>query len=137
MPSFLAFAVVTLLEQHFPNLVDYAFTAQMESDLDGIASGAEQHVPWLAEFYFGDDDDPGLRDKVNDRLGDIDARAVNSIPIGVDSNGEMIVARVGQYGPYLQRGEDTKSIPDDIPPDELTPERAVGDPRRARRDPPR
>ncbi len=124
VPSFLAFAVVTLLEQHFPNLVDYAFTAQMESDLDGIANGAEQHVPWLAEFYFGGGDDPGLRDKVNDRLGDIDARAVNSIPIGIDSNGELIVARVGQYGPYLQRGEDTKSIPDDIPPDELTPERA-------------
>jgi DNA topoisomerase-1 len=126
VPSFLAFAVVTLLEQHFPNLVDYAFTAQMESDLDGIASGAEDAVPWLTEFYFGDDHDPGLRDKVNERLGDIDARAVNSIPIGTDSNGEMIVARVGQYGPYLQRGEDTKSIPDDIPPDELTPVRAEG-----------
>jgi DNA topoisomerase-1 len=124
VPSFLAFAVVTLLEQHFPNLVDYAFTAQMETDLDGIASGAEHAIPWLTDFYFGDDDDPGLRDKVNDRLGDIDARAVNSIPIGPDSNGEPIVARVGQYGPYLQRGEDTKSIPDDIPPDELTPIRA-------------
>ncbi|MGI9615000.1 MAG: type I DNA topoisomerase [Acidimicrobiales bacterium] len=124
VPSFLAFAVVTLLEQHFPNLVDYAFTAQMETDLDGIASGAEDAVPWLTDFYFGDDDDLGLRDKVNNRLGDIDARAVNSIPIGADSSGELIVARVGQYGPYLQRGEDTKSIPDDIPPDELTPSRA-------------
>jgi len=124
VPSFLAFAVVTLLEQHFPDLVDYAFTAQMETDLDGIASGAEDAVPWLAQFYFGADDYPGLRDKVNDRLGDIDAKAINSIPIGADSNGVSIVARVGQYGPYLQRGEDTKSIPDDIPPDELTPVRA-------------
>jgi DNA topoisomerase-1 len=124
VPSFLAFAVVTLLEQHFPDLVDYAFTAQMENDLDEIANGSEQAVPWLTQFYFGAEDYPGLRDKVNDRLGDIDARAVNSIPIGVDSDGVMIVARVGQYGPYLQRGEDTKSIPDDIPPDELTASKA-------------
>ncbi|MEM8924181.1 MAG: type I DNA topoisomerase [Actinomycetota bacterium] len=124
VPSFLAFAVVTLLEQHFPDLVDYAFTAQMENDLDEIASGAEDAIPWLREFYFGAEEYPGLRDKVNDRLGDIDARAVNSIPIGADSDGVAIVARVGQYGPYLQRGEDTKSIPDDIPPDELTAVRA-------------
>ena len=81
-------------------------------------------MPWLSQFYFGAEDYPGLRDKVNDRLGDIDARAVNSIPIGVDSDGVQIVARVGQYGPYLQRGEDTKSIPDDVPPDELTAAKA-------------
>ena len=124
VPSFLAFAVVTLLEQHFPDLVDYAFTAQMEADLDSIAEGNADSVPWLSEFYFGDDDDPGLRHKVENRLADIDARAVNSIEIGADSNGEMIVARVGQYGPYLQRGEETKSIPDDIAPDELTPQYA-------------
>ena len=124
VPSFLAFAVITLLEQHFPDLVDYAFTAQMENDLDKIASGTEEPVPWLSQFYFGADDYPGLRDKVNDRLGEIDARAINSIPIGEDKDGVAIVARVGQYGPYLQRGEDTKSIPDDIAPDELTSERA-------------
>ena len=124
VPSFLAFAVVTLLERHFPDLVDYEFTAQMESALDSIAAGSSEAVPWLSSFYFGEDDDPGLRQKVDERLGEIDARAVNSIPVGPDSNGELIVARVGQYGPYLQRGEETKSIPDDIPPDELTPTRA-------------
>ena len=104
VPSFLAFAVITLLEQHFPGLVDYAFTARMEGDLDNIASGTEDAVPWLSQFYFGEDEEPGLREKVADRLGDIDARAVNSIPIGIDDSGIPIVARVGQFGPYLERG---------------------------------
>jgi DNA topoisomerase I len=121
IPSFTAFAVVTLLEQHFPNLVDYAFTARMEDDLDAIASGEEDRVPWLTRFYLGAE---GLRQTVEDKLGDIDARAVNSIPIGVDDQDREIVARVGRYGPYLERGEDRASIPDDIPPDELTLSRA-------------
>jgi DNA topoisomerase I len=126
VPSFTAFAVVTLLEEHFPDLVDYAFTARMEDELDEIASGAEHQVPWLTRFYFGDGDaDPGLQEMVSERLGDIDARAVNSIPIGVDAEGVEIVARTGRYGPYLQRGEDTASIPDDLPPDELSAARAV------------
>jgi DNA topoisomerase I len=126
VPSFTAFAVVTLLEEHFPDLVDYAFTARMEDELDEIASGAEHQVPWLTRFYFGDGDaDPGLQEMVSERLGDIDARAVNSIPIGVDAEGVEIVARTGRYGPYLQRGEDTASIPDDLPPDELSAERAI------------
>jgi DNA topoisomerase-1 len=104
VPSFLAFAVITLLERHFPDLVDYAFTARMEDDLDNIASGTEDVVPWLSQFYFGADEQPGLRELVADRLGDIDARAVNSIPIGVDDEDLPVVARVGQFGPYLERG---------------------------------
>ena len=104
VPSFLAFAVITLLEQHFPDLVDYAFTARMEDDLDNIAGGDAAVVPWLSQFYFGEDEEPGLREKVADRLGDIDARAVNSIPIGDDDDGIPIIARVGQFGPYLERG---------------------------------
>jgi DNA topoisomerase-1 len=141
VPSFTAFAVVTLLEQHFPDLVDYAFTAQMEDDLDGIASGAEQMEPWLARFYFGvaggdpaggadaPDDGVGLKTMVSERLGEIDARQVNSILLGADSDGVPIVVRVGRYGPYLERGEgddsQRASIPEDIPPDELTVPRAV------------
>jgi DNA topoisomerase-1 len=121
IPSFVAFAVVTLLERHFPDLVDYAFTARMEDDLDRIASGEEQRVPWLSRFYLGDD---GLRAVIAENLGGIDAREINSIPIGTDDQGREIVARVGKYGPYLERGEDRGSIPDDIPPDELTVERA-------------
>src|SRR5690606_29790520 len=110
------------LEEHFPNLVDYAFTARMEDDLDAIAAGEEERVPWLTQFYLGAE---GLRETVQAKLGDIDARAVNSIPSGTDDQGREIVASVGRYGPYLERGEDRASIPDDIPPDELTPERAT------------
>ncbi|MFN7150886.1 MAG: type I DNA topoisomerase, partial [Microthrixaceae bacterium] len=135
VPSFTAFAVVTLLEQHFPSLVDYAFTARMETELDDIASGSADMEPWLAKFYFGvadangEVDGLGLKHLVEGNLGEIDAREVNSIPLGEDSEGRRIVARVGRYGPYLERGEgddnQRASIPDDIPPDELTIERAV------------
>ncbi len=137
VPSFTAFSVVSLLEQHFPNLVDYAFTARMEDDLDGIASGDREAIPWLSRFYFGpaagEPDDKsahgvakyGLRTAVSDRLGDIDARAVNSIPLGTRDNGEPVVVRVGRYGPYVQCGEDRASVPDDLPPDELTLDQAL------------
>ena len=123
IPSFTAFAVVGLLEQHFGRLVDYRFTAAMEDDLDEIATGAEDPVRWLRHFYEGNGE-PGLHRLVSDHLGDIDAREVNSIPIGRDAEGNEVVVRVGRYGPYLQRGEDRASVPDDLPPDELTVEKA-------------
>jgi DNA topoisomerase-1 len=105
----------------------------MEDDLDRIAGGSEEHIPWLARFYFGPDgDEPGLKEKVSDRLADIDARSVNTIPLGMSEDGRPVVARVGRYGPYVQIGDSedasanaTASIPDDIPPDELTLERAL------------
>jgi DNA topoisomerase-1 len=133
VPSFTAFSVVNLMEGHFPNLVDYAFTARMEDDLDRIAGGSEEHIPWLARFYFGPDGgEPGLKEKVSARLADIDARSVNTIPLGMSEDGRPVVARVGRYGPYVQIGDSedssangTASIPDDIPPDELTLERAL------------
>jgi DNA topoisomerase I len=121
IPTFTAFAVVTLLEQSFPNLVDYAFTARMEDDLDSIAAGEEERVPWLTRFYLGDE---GLKATIEQRLGEIDARAVNSIPIGTDDQGREIVARVGRYGPYVERDEDRGSIPDDLAPDEVTVDKA-------------
>jgi len=122
VPSFVAFSVTGLLEQHFADLVDYAFTARMEDDLDGIASGDQEAIPWLRRFYFGNGRE-GLHDLVHERLGEIDAREVNSIPLAHE-DGNGIVIRVGRYGPYLQRGEETVSIPEDLSPDELTPERA-------------
>jgi DNA topoisomerase-1 len=124
VPSFTAFAVVGLLEQHFGDLVDYDFTARMEDGLDEIAAGREEQLPWLTRFYFGNGQ-PGLHTMVHDRLADIDAREINSIPIGADDQGEPVVVRVGRYGPYVQRGEDKASIADDLPPDELTVERAL------------
>jgi DNA topoisomerase-1 len=117
VPSFVAFSVVQLLEQHFGRLVDYDFTARMEDDLDRIASGEEGRTAWLRRFYYGNGD-RGLKALVSE-LGEIDARAVNSIPVA-----DGIVLRVGRYGPYLEKGDQRASVPPDVAPDELTPERA-------------
>ncbi|MFJ3420668.1 type I DNA topoisomerase [Streptomyces sp. NPDC086082] len=138
VPSFLSFAVVNLLEKHFGRLVDYDFTAKMEDDLDRIASGEAQAVPWLRRFYFGEgeargaaeagngdgDHLGGLKELVTD-LGAIDAREVSSFPVGND-----IMLRVGRYGPYVERGEkDSENhqradVPEDLAPDELSVEHA-------------
>jgi len=125
VPSFLAFAVVTLLERHFAHLVDYDFTARMEDALDQIARGEAARVPWLQRFYFGTNGDPaqheeGLKELVSD-LGDIDARDVSSFPLA----GTDIVVRVGRYGPYLERDGQRVNVPEGTAPDELTPERAA------------
>ncbi|MCB0992239.1 MAG: type I DNA topoisomerase, partial [Acidimicrobiales bacterium] len=130
VPSFTAFATSALLESHFNDLVDYAFTARMEDDLDDIAGGDKEAIPWLSEFYFGTsgpqrETGDGLKSMVAARLAEIDAREINSIPIGVDEDGALVVARVGRYGPYVQRGDDTCSIPDDLAPDELTIDKAM------------
>ncbi|WP_055532465.1 type I DNA topoisomerase [Streptomyces graminilatus] len=143
VPSFLSFAVVNLLEKHFGRLVDYDFTARMEDDLDRIARGEAQSVPWLRHFYFGEgakgapavggaaeagngdgDHLGGLKELVTD-LGAIDAREVSSFPVGND-----IVLRVGRYGPYIERGEkDSENhqradVQEDLAPDELSVELA-------------
>jgi DNA topoisomerase-1 len=121
VPEFLAFAVVGLLERHFPQLVDYEFTARMEDDLDEIASGDEARTDWLQHFYFGDGaEGGGLKQQVEGRLAEIDAREINTIELP----GSDIVVRVGKYGPYLERGEERQTLPPDIAPDELTPARA-------------
>jgi DNA topoisomerase I len=123
VPSWTAFAVVRLLEDHFKDLVDYGFTARMEEELDLVASGQLDRSRALKDFYYGTkdgDEFPGL-EKLVDQLGDIDAKENSSFPIG--ENG--IILRVGKYGPYLQRGEDERaSVPPDLAPDELTPEKA-------------
>ncbi|MBM7807198.1 DNA topoisomerase-1 [Geodermatophilus bullaregiensis] len=137
VPSFVAFAVVNLLEQHFAALVDYDFTALLENELDEIASGGLGRVDWLTEFYFGGQGhhaggiaaSGGLKQVIGQQLEEIDARGVNSIPLrATGPNGEPVVVRVGRYGPYLQAGgEDGAriSIPEDLAPDELTGEKVA------------
>jgi DNA topoisomerase-1 len=105
-------------------LVQYEFTAKMEDDLDEIAGGRNEPLPYLRTFYFGNGQ-LGLKTMVSERLGDIDARDINSIPIGADGEGREVVLRVGRYGPYVERGEERASVPEDIAPDELTIERAT------------
>jgi DNA topoisomerase-1 len=124
VPTTDAFAVVSLLEQHFSHLVDYEFTARMEDDLDEIAGGRQQRAPWLHQFWFGNGT-PGVKGLKDKALEEADAEAINTIALGVDGNGEPIVVRNGRYGPYLKRGEDTASLPEDLPLDELTIDRAV------------
>ena len=122
VPTWTAFAVVGLLEQHFGNLVDYEFTARIEEDLDAIARNETQKQDWLQLFYFGDDTDamPGLKRLVTENLDSIDAAEINTFPIGNDPDGNLVVVKPGKYGPYVKRGDDTASVPDDLTPDELT-----------------
>ena len=127
VPTWTAFAVVGLLEKHFDDLVDYAFTARIEEDLDSIARNERQKQDWLQHFYFGDDTDqmPGLKRLVAENLDEIDAAEINTFPIGLDPEGREVVVKPGKYGPYVKRGEDTASVPDDLTPDELTLEMAL------------
>ncbi len=141
VPSWVAFAVIGLLEQHFGRLVDYDFTAAMEDELDEIASGNERRTNWLNNFYFGGDHGVegsiaragGLKKLVGGNLEEIDARLVNSIKLFDDDEGRVINVRVGRNGPYLERmivGDDGELTPqranlsDDLTPDELTLELA-------------
>jgi DNA topoisomerase I len=127
VPTWTAFAVVGLMEKHFDTLVDYEFTARIEEDLDSIARNERQKQDWLNDFYFGVEDQQqrGLKQLVAENLDEIDAAEVNTFPIGLDPNGVLIVAKPGKYGPYVKRGDDTASVPDDLAPDELTVAKAL------------
>ncbi len=177
VPSWTAFVTVALMEKHYGSLVDYELTARMEDDLDLIAAGEKEFVPWLSDFYFGPDGQSsgedamiaesagkpdgettgesggeaaataaeqvtlkGLRNMVSDKfLEGIDPAALNRIKISKretakangtrpglaeDGAAEEIVVRLGRFGPYLLRGDETRSLPDELPPDELTIEHA-------------
>ncbi len=122
VPTWLAFAVTRLLEEHFPKLVDYAFTAEMEEVLDQIADGHAQRLQVLTDFYFGADDREGLQTLVSE-LGEIDARKLSTFQIGDLDSG--VVVRVGRFGTYVEDAEDNRAnVAEDLPPDELTVELA-------------
>ena len=125
IPNWEAFAVVALLEKHFQDLVDLAFTAELEEDLDKIAAGDREKVAFLKDFYFGSGSHPGLKSQVTQNLEKIDAAAINSISIGRDESGREVVVKPGRYGPYLRRGDDTVSVPEALPPDEVTIDKAL------------
>lgn len=137
VPNFTAFSVVNLLATHFPDLVDYAFTARMEDDLDRIANGEQERIPWLRDFYFGNGDSSndesnqavGLKTLVSEHLDEIDPRKINEVLLGADENGEPVYVREGRFGPYVSRGQgenaERASVPEGTVPDELTVERAV------------
>ncbi|MFN2539132.1 MAG: DNA topoisomerase, partial [Mycobacteriales bacterium] len=133
VPTWRAFAVIGLLEQHFGRLVDYTFTASMEDDLDAIAEGTRDSVHWLTAFYFGNPEGKegglarqgGLKKLVTENLGDIDAKAINTITIGRTEDGTSVDVRVGRYGPYVEIADKKASLPEDLAPDELTVARAL------------
>ena len=131
VPTLTAFAVTNLMERHFAELVDFEFTANMENDLDAIAAGELQSRPWLRAFYFGQDETGngnqdiahvGLKRRIGAGSDQIDPRAVSSIEIGQNDQGQQIIARIGRYGPYLEIGDQRINIPDTLPADELSDE---------------
>ena len=123
VPTFVAFAVVKLMKEHLGHLIDFNFTAQMEDRLDEIARGESEVLPYLKEFYFGAELQ-GLRPLLEAKEKSIDPRVVCSIDLPFEIGGEKTIIRVGRYGPFLQAGEMTAPIPDDVCPDEINQELA-------------
>ncbi|MCP3914579.1 MAG: type I DNA topoisomerase [bacterium] len=126
VPTFTAMAVVALMQEHLTHLIDPSFTALMEDRLDAISRGEQKSLPYLEEFYHGEGeaDTSALRPLIDKKTADIDPRTVCSIPIGKDDEDRDVIVRVGRYGPFVQRGEDTATLPDQMCPDELTIEAA-------------
>ena len=125
IPTVKGFAVTQLLEAHFPKLVDYKFTAEMEVALDDISNGMWEKNAYLQAFYFdGLDGDIGLHTKVVEREDEIDPRAVCGVPLGKTSDGEAVYARFAR-SPYVEYREDTAGVPEDLPLDQLTVEKAL------------
>ncbi|MBP88488.1 MAG: DNA topoisomerase I [Planctomycetaceae bacterium] len=127
VPTWTAFAVTRLLEEHFGSLVDYQFTAQMEDYLDAISRQEAESKEYLQDFYFGNEK-PGLKAQLDTKLAEIDARMMSRFPVGKPEQGEHteeVVLRVGRYGPFVEQGERKASLPDGMAPDEMTLEKAM------------
>jgi DNA topoisomerase-1 len=127
VPTWTAFSVSKLLEQHLPDLVNYEFTAQMEDLLDAISRQEAGHVEYLQEFYFGNEH-PGLKQQLDNKLQEVDPRDLSRFSLGKPSEGphlEEVFVRVGKFGPFIEHGERKASIPQEMPPDELTLDKAL------------
>ena len=125
VPTWTAFSVIRLLENHFTTLIDYKFTASVEEDLDAIARGEREKNDWLHQFYFGKagafDKNPGLKKIVADNLDEIDAAEINTFPLGTHpDSGDDVVVKPGKYGPYVRCGENTAGVPETLTPEDLT-----------------
>ncbi|MFM7095541.1 MAG: topoisomerase C-terminal repeat-containing protein, partial [Actinomycetota bacterium] len=130
VPTWTAFSVIRLLENHFTTLIDYKFTASVEEDLDAIARGEREKNDWLHQFYFGKTDnldrEPGLKKIVADNLEEIDAAEINTFPLGKHpDSGDDVVVKPGKYGPYVRCGENTAGVPETLTPEDLTLDVAV------------
>ncbi len=119
VPTWVAFAVVRLLENHLAGLVDYEFTAQMEDDLDTISRGEREQVEYLRRFYYGNGR-PGLKHQIDSQVDEIDAREISRIAIGQPADQDPVYVRVGRFSPFVEQGERKASLPEDMPPDEVT-----------------
>ena len=124
VPTWTAFSVIRLLEEHFGTLVDYGFTASIEEDLDAIARGEQQKSHWLHSFYFGVpsniDKEPGLKKIVADNLDEIDAAEINTFVLGKHPDtGDDVIVKPGKFGPYVRSGENTAGVPDTMTPEDL------------------
>lgn len=127
IPTWSAFAVVRMLEQHFPTLVDYDFTAQLEDKMDAISRREYDNIEYLNQFYFGNHQ-PGLKSQLESKIKEVDAREICTFPLGTPDESPdalPINVRVGRFGPYLEQGEKRATIPQDLAPDELTLARAI------------
>ncbi len=126
VPEWIAFSVSKLMEQHLSQLVDYQFTAQMEDLLDAISRQEQESLSYLTDFYFGNQ--PGLKQKIEQNIIDIDPREMSRFPLGRPTTGaytEPVTVRVGKFGPFLEQGDRKASIPQELSPDELSLEKAM------------
>lgn len=132
VPTWRAFSVTRLMEEHFGTLVDYEFTAELEDFLDSISRNEVGREEYLKKFYFGDNSEDkhnvGLQGRLKQKLEEIDPKQSARFALGTPTEGEHrdeVFVRVGKYGPYIEQGERTGSIPDGLPPDEMNLEKAM------------
>jgi DNA topoisomerase-1 len=124
VPTWVAFSVVQLMEQHLAGLVDYQFTAQMEDDLDAISRGEQESTSYLQKFYFGNGT-PGLKKQLTNKIDEINPAEIGRIRIAHPEGADPIYVRVGRYSPFVEQGERKASLPEDLPPDEVTVAKAL------------